>query len=628
MSSTMTSLIEARFAAQPDDTHALSGEERNRLIISTIQVGGLWVIRSQYGDDIWHLTGSATNLSACQKKLDFYKIPPVFRAVAKELMYLYHRRGRVGCARPKSYTMWSALSYLIPFLKYLDRLKLTHLGAVTPMVCATYVAACKAERQTRKKGKPLSGATLSRHLQAVEFVYELSQLTATPMPSHPWPESSATMLSGVSARNVGQQRRSKTSLIPDEVFTSLFQEAYALVQRAKALLDVRDALREVMPRAAGKSKDTIWHLRNDTLKALGWEGGFRKFTEALGELQVACYIVIASLSGCRNHELTYLQNGAYYRTEDDECEVTWWMRSQSDKTGTGKTEWMVPEAAVEALRVMERWAVPYQALLAEEIAQRRAANPQDPEIGEAQRHVGAIFVGPHDYRNVPTRTLSLASWNGRLNAFAERRGIGWYLSTHQFRRKFANYAARSQFGDLRYLREHFKHWSQDMTNDAYALNESQEMELYAEIQDELDTIKLGLAEQWLNPTEPLAGGYGKNLMAWRSREEEIIFFRNHATMVKSVAESHAIRSNGHAWCTADDKQCIGNTFEKTRCSGCDNGVIGRFHARMYQNLYADLKELATCDDIGPSGQARVQRDLGRCIDVLVSLGYDPETKSA
>jgi len=466
MNATVASMIEARLAAQPDDVHALPNEERNRLIISTVEVGGVWVIKSQYGDDIWHLTGGATNLSACQKKLDFRKVPPAFWAVAKELMYRYQRRGREGCARPKSYTMWSALSYLIPFLKYLDRLKVKHLGAVTPMVCANYVATCKAERQGRKKGKPLSGATLSRHLQGVEFVYELSQFTTTPMPSHPWPESSATILSGVSARNIAHQRRSKTPLIPDEVFTSLFQDAHALVQRGNALLDLRDALGEVMPKVGGKSKDTIWRSRNDALDALGWEGGFRKFTENLGELQVACYIVIASLSGCRNHELTYLQNGAYYRTEDGECEATWWMRGQSDKTGTGKTEWMVPEAAVEALRVMDHWAAPYQALLAEEIAQRRAANPKDPEIGEAQRHVGAIFVGPYDYRNTSIRTISLASWNRRLNVFVKRRGISWILSTHQFRRKFANYAARSQFGDLRYLREHFKHWSQDMTNDA------------------------------------------------------------------------------------------------------------------------------------------------------------------
>lgn len=620
-------LIDARLAAQPDAVYALPVEERNRLIISTVKVGGVCVIKSQYGDDIWHLAGGTTNSSDCQKKLDFHKVPPKLRLVAKELMYRYQRRGREGCTRPKPNTLWSTLTYLIPFLKYLDRLKINHLGAVTPTVCANYVAFCKAELKGRKKGESTSSATLCRHFLTVEFVYELSQYTKTPMPSHPWPDSSATILSGLSVRDFGRQRRSNTPLIPDDVFTYLFQEAYALVQSGKSLLDVRDALDETISKAARKSKDTIWHLRSDTLAALEWEGGFSKLTQDLGELQVACYIVIASLSGCRNHELANLQGGAYYKTEDDEHKVYWWMRSQSEKTNEGKAEWMVPEAAIEALQVMDRWALPYQALLAEEIKRLQATNPQDTEIREAQRHVGAIFVGPHDYRDKPVRTSSLANWNIRLNRFAKRRSIGWTFSTHQFRRKFANYAARSQFGDLRYLREHFKHWSQDMTNDAYALNESQEMELYAEIQDELETIKLGLAEQWLNPTEPLAGGYGKNLVAWRGREDEIICFKDRATMVKSVAESHAIRSNGHAWCTADDKKCIGNTFEKTRCGGCDNSVIGRIHARMYQKTYADLKELAMCDDIGPGGQARVQRDLERCRDVMIALGYDPETQA-
>jgi len=281
------------------------------------------------------------------------------------------------------------------------------------------------------------------------------------------------------------------------------------------------------------------------------------------------------------------------------------MRSQSDKTFAGKTEWMVPEAAVEALRIMDRWAVPYQAMLAEELVRRRAADQHDPEIAEAMKHANAVFLGLQLRSDTKVRTLCQLTWNALLKDFARRRGLDWPICTHHFRRKFANYAARSQFGDLRYLREHFKHWSQDMTNDGYALNASQEMELYAEIWDEMESIKLGLAEQWLSPNEPLAGGYGKNLMDWRTRKETIAIFKDHKTMVASVAESHAIRSNGHAWCTADDNQCIGNTLEKTRCSGCDNAVIGRFHARLYQNLYRDLKDLAGCDDIGKGGRARV-----------------------
>lgn len=624
MSAKVPSLIEARLAAQPNDVRSAPNEERDRLIISATKIDGVWVIKSQYGDDAWHLTGGTTNTPSHRKSIKFVCVPAAYREVVKAMMYRYLRRGREGQARPTTATMFRSFNNLLPFLRYLDSLKLKHLGAVTPMVCATYVAACKAERQERKQSKPLSGGTLMQRFLAVEWLHELSQFTATPMPSAPWPETSAVHLAGC----LGRDRRSKTPLIPDDVFTTLFQAAYALVKRGDELLDLRDALDAVAGGRQEQHHQTIKAAKNRHLKANGWNGGLDGFKAALFQLRTACYIVVASLSGCRNHELAYVQRGACYRTEDDEGEAYWWMRSQSDKTGAGKTEWMVPEAAVEALRVMDRWAVPYQAMISEEIAQRRAVNPQDPEITEAQKHASAVFLGADKLKGNRTRTLSGNSWGYWLKAFAKGCGVDWDLASHQFRRKFANYAARSQFGDLRYLREHFKHWSQDMTNDGYALNDSQELELYAEIAGELEAIKLGLAEQWLSPGEPLAGGYGTNLMDWRSRAENIALFKDHATMVRSVAESHAIRSNGHAWCTADDNQCIGNTFEKTRCSGCDNAVIGRSHARMYQHLYRDLKELALCDDIGLGGHARVQRDLERCRDVLVALGYDPETEAA
>lgn len=61
-------------------------------------------------------------------------------------------------------------------------------------------------------------------------------------------------------------------------------------------------------------------------------------------------------------------------------------------------------------------------------------------------------------------------------------------------------------------------------------------------------------------------------------------------MIKAISDSTAIRSNGHAWCTADDNLCVGNGgLETTRCVNCDNAVIGRAHARLYQGLYDHLR---------------------------------------
>src|SRR3546814_2886374 len=58
----------------------------------------------------------------------------------------------------------------------------------------------------------------------------------------------------------------------------------------------------------------------------------------------------------------------------------------SDLTDAGIHDWMIPDAAVRALRLMERWAAPYQAMIAAEIVQRRRANPLDPQITEAHKH--------------------------------------------------------------------------------------------------------------------------------------------------------------------------------------------------------------------------------------------------
>lgn len=618
-------LFLARIEAQPHDTRSVPLADRDALIVSCVEVDGQWVVLSRYGEDKWRLTGATTNAHPSASILDFAAVPRVYRSTLKAVVYRYLRRGRDSGGRPGVSAARNFLCGLMPFVRHLARLQIHSLRAVTPMVCAVYVAECKAHRN--KKGKPLGAAGLISRYEAVEALFDLSQYTDDPIRTHPWPASSAKHMAGLTGAAAQHLRRGTTPLIPDDAFTALFKAAWALVQRGHELLALRDALDKIAAKRSRQGRTAIHTHSNRYLESKGWVGGIRTHSRELIELRTACYIVIASVSGCRNHELAFIQSNACYRTEDDEGETYCWMRSQSTKTGEGHTAWMIPLAAETALGVMDRWAKPLQTAIAVEIDARRAANPGDVEIAEALRHQNAVFLGKDASESNRARTLSNQSWRHALRAFAKKHRIKWRLSPHQFRRKFANYAARSQFGDLRYLREHFKHWSLDMTL-GYALNESQEMALYLEIEEELNDIKEGVAENWLTEGNTLAGGYGRSIMAWRGTRE-VTLFKDRRTMVRSVAESTAIRSNGHAWCTADDNLCVGNGgLEVTRCTDCNNAVIGAIHARVYQRLYDDLKDMLAYDDIGESGLARVRRDMKRCREVIVSLGYDPEARAA
>lgn len=587
------------------------------------RIEGVFKELSVYSDDVWWLVGTTTSTAKSRTKIDFSFIPLPLRDVTKAMMYRYLRRGVRNARRPAATTASAAFIDIGFFLSFIDKIGIDKLSDITPMACSAYVQFARTKiRSFGGKGRipdpsnrPLSKGKLYRLFSAVEKVFELSQYTDDPMSSPPWIDSTADVLSGGGSAAKG----GLTPLIPDGIFTALFQRAYGTVQDAHRLLDLRDQLEKLDRRTEVNSK-YIAQLKTKALREKGLPG-YREFKKQLRFVRVACYVVAASLSGCRFHELTSAKVGCWLSTEVD-GETFFWMRSECSKTFEGKTEWMVPEAVVQALSVLERWSEPYMDALDLEIQSYRAEDPADIRIAEAIDHKGSLFVGSDMKKGNLIRTISVQNMNADLKDFATACNVDWPLATHQFRRKFANYAARSQFGDLRYLREHFKHWSMDMTL-GYALNESQEMALYMEIQDELNDIKVATVSTWLDERVPLAGGYGKSLVEWRARGEAITIFKSRAAMVKSIAQSTPIRSNGHAWCTAGDSLCVGNDLERTRCGdGCDSAVISTTHLHLYQGLYDQLSELQNSDEIGPGGRTRVARDVNRCVKVLRDLGHD------
>lgn len=608
---------------QLSNLRGLSESEKNELIISIAHVDGTHVTLSRYSDDIWYLNGFSTNVRHHQRHLNFKEVPSAFKTAMKDTLFRYLQRGIYGNTRPKGGSARIYFYNILPFLRHLTELHITSLKKITPSICAAYVEACKSHTKVnRPRGQPLAQSSLHRRFTAVEALYALSQYTDDQMPEHPWPDTSALSMAGL----IGHASRGKTLLIPDDIFCTLFKQAYDLVNRGDQLLDLRDSLISFKSERLNCSDIATSKTKKRLLRDLGWNSNLREFNKTLIDLRTACYIVIASTSGCRNHELANLQSGAHHRSRDEEGTIYHWMRSRSEKTSAGQCDWMIPTAAVRSLRVMERWSTPLQSSIANEIAERRRANPQDPQIAEAIKHRHALFLGDYQNNGNQVRTLSNNNWNHRLRLFAKNCGLTWNLATHQFRRKFANYAAHSKFGDLRYLKEHYVHCSLDMTL-GYAMDDSWgqhlDLELYEDIKDELIDLKTSSVDEWLE-SDTLSGGFGRSLKRWQRQPQNLLIFPDHRTMLKSIAESIAIRSNGHAWCTADNDGCIGNTLERTRCGGCNNAVIGPRHTLFYQRIYDELKALLNRQDIGEGGRQRVLRDLNRCREVLNQLGFEPE----
>ncbi|MEK2612299.1 integrase [Pseudomonas shirazensis] len=585
--------------------------------VSCVEIEGTTVVTSWFNDDEWWLEGIPTNRARSLRMINFSTTPEVFRLTMKNILFRYLKHGRAGLPPPKGASVKNLYEKTKNLFIYFESIKIHKLADVTPLVVSNYIDKIRSHRTW--KGQGFSKDTLVQQFLAIEAVYELSQYTDDVWPIHPWPDSSAAILAEYGIRTA-LNRQAKTPLMPDDVFCKIFERAHSLMETASELLDFRDACElQDFERGLTQAKRSV--IRNQRLRRAGWNATYRELSNKLLEIRTACYVILASTSGCRNHELANLTSGALERTADADGKFFHWMKSKSEKTDAGVITWMIPEVAVRALRIMERWAIPYQTTINEEIRVLKSKDPFDPAIAEAIRHKHCLFLGESGQRNNEVRTLSLRTWATSIRKFGKDCGFEWQISTHQFRRKFANYAAHSKFGDLRYLRQHFAHWSMDMTL-PYAMDDDWgghlDTELLAEIDSELMNTKINTIDKWLAQPS-LSGGCGLSLKVWQRNPNHLTLFRSHADMVKSLSDNISIRSNGHAWCTADSQSCVGNTLERTRCGECIHGVIGAEHAHLYKGMQEELRKLLDCKDIGEAGIARVHRDLNRCIQVINDL---------
>ncbi|WP_318484488.1 site-specific integrase [Photobacterium leiognathi] len=442
------------------------------------------------------------------------------------------------------------------YVKYVNTLTSKQQGEIKPLVAGT------------KAQKLLALEDLYRYCEAFDFVKE-----------HPWSESSASEQAGyVGEAHQEARKKPKTLIIPDEVLIPLCQLTKSYLDRADEIL-------------ASKGKKESLLLRD------------------------SCIFWLLLTTGMRIHEVLGIKRGAY-RSETKDDTTYYYIETVSEKTHTGLAEWIAPKIATEAIDILGQLSAPLQAQLEQDILNAKEANDH-AEVHRLKQISGHICLAKTKIKNNALNILSgISISEHRLPNLCKHIGSNWNLAAHQFRRTFANYVVHSELGDLRALKDHFKHWSITMTA-LYAFNDNLDAELFEELLREKYLVEEEIKQDWFELDSPITGGgMAQNIKKVRQDGELIKVFGSLQNMAKAYSSSIPIRSTGIAWCTNDD-ECRCDKSED-----CEHGIVDKGHLPYWEGMLVQQMKLMQLDDIGEAGRAAAQKGMERTERLLSAMGID------
>ena len=672
MSSIGSHLVDIRPLHSPDIADVVISRRESRVL-------------SQYRDNVWDLDPYLPVKNLRQSTIRFHIALPDgsvltdpqharLLASAKRFLYMGWRikapHSRKYIAAKTVMNNWSQLRLL---LKWMVSQGVGSFSALTPELCLAYA--------TSQEGK-LKSSTRVINLQILSTYYDLREHLVDNLPGYPWADTVPLALAGtLHGHRMNGQRQSTTEVIPPRILRLLVQKALDLIENRSAhLLDIRDHILHYKRDIARSLRIThrarypqgfssiyrdedaylsvrVSHLASQHINALCTEQGLvshAEFKKQIIHLRTACYLICALFSGMRDAELASLEIGCFSRKEGDDGETFCWLRGLTYKLEADPmpAEWMVPDVVEKAVRVATRLGEPQRARCQARRTRLEAMPSEDTlpdavrnalllELDEARKHQYALMVTEReqgrilalsgcvaiaclrDFATLAGAIVEPPDVDGVSSHAAVSVGQPWPLASHQFRRTFAVYVAHHLMGDLRYLREHFKHWSMDMTL-YYARQEGHDQALLADIISERDALQAVMMETWLATEIPLTGKGGKRLLAYRQRGE-VKSVKNLRDFCRHLGDDVFIRGTGHSWCMASGRGCDGSgLYDALHCLSCDNALIDGTQRPIWREIRQQQIDVLHCHDLGLPSRARCLDHLREAERILRELGDNVE----
>jgi integrase len=604
--------------------------------------------------------------------------PPYAPLLASAKRFLYTRwrvvSGKRG--RPASASTlvanWTQIRKLLAWM--IDE-ELTAFSQLTPDHCARFASSLIGKLQP---------GTVASILGTITNYYELGNNLVDRIPEYPWKiENGGTTRLARRGRQSRLQSWSlaKTEVIPQRLMSRLVRTALDYIEnRSDSLLSLRDQLavhatrrldrvKAAHRKAYPKGFSSVYATEAEYLQFKANHQNPKEERQLLADhgyqhrpavavdllhLRTACYIVCAAFSGMRDSELASLEVGCFVARKGFDGETLFWLRGMTYKLEhePKPAEWMVPEVVGKAVAVATRLGEPVRAQGDERIkVLERAAKARtldEPsrakiqlKLERARRNRNALMAvyspayGSISILGRETARKSLRAFGKMANLIVEqqdmdgvvkrdriRPGEPWPLTQHEFRRTFAVYVARHVLGDIRYLREHFKHWSLDMTL-YYARHDSgADRALINDIMTERDELQSLIIQSWMHPHSSLSGVGGQRIAAFRNRGE-VKTVRDMRDFCRKLGESVFIRGTGHSWCMASGNGCGGQgLYDAVRCTSCGEGVIDSTHIDIWKGIRQQQIDVLQCPDLGKPSRERSLDHLRKAERVLADLGAE------
>lgn len=599
------------------------------------------VVISRYEDDVWEFWPyiSRENSKDGNKRIIWkialpdgtYLTDPIHAALlnsAKDFIWSLHIDPIQGVRRPGMMTLKSYAADLVFLLRWMVANGLTRFSHLVGRT-HDYVTAAKSSG--------VVASTVTKRLYLIERLHAQAGKIDDFLPEHPWPFESAISLSGLDQRMA--HRTPKTLVIPDEIFLKLARCAIQYVdERSEKILaahaQASEAMREARRRGV-KGQCYVYVFGTEVAQRLGYSG-LRELHKDVAMLRTACLVCVNMFSGIRNSEMMSLTTGCISRTPGmDASYECIWLHGTIYKTGERPHKWLVPPIVERAVGVAERIVQPLVEMLRTEQKNLMATRPLDAAkklaVGRRTAEIRAqsrklflsISYGPHNARPQVAGNTVVNKWLKDFCAhidLRDRAGHLWNLTSHQFRRTFAYNYAKSELGDLLYLKEHFGHWSLDMTI-LYAEGGADEYQVDNGLLDDIVRAKqdrqIEILSNCLQDDVTLAKGDW--LENWRPLVRTA---HNKEAFIRELSGTITLNGTGHSWCAGNLKggACGGLcVHEADMCVDCNMAVIGPEHLPVWKEIAAQQRLVLGLPDMGIPAQARARRILEKADQVVAKL---------